>query len=58
MERVKQIAAHFTSNTASLTRQSPDDVVVTLAIRSPLCKARKGGFRDARYEFCTFQISK
>ena len=33
----------------ALQNQTPDDVVITLAIRSPLCKARKGGFKDTRY---------
>lgn len=51
MERVKQLAAHLTGSTGgvALDRKSPDDVVITMAIRSPLCKAKKGGFRDARY---------
>lgn len=54
MERVKQLAAHFTgssSGLSSLQSKHPDDVVITLAIRSPLCKAKKGGFKDARYAF-------
>jgi hypothetical protein len=29
-------------------KKHPNDVVVTLAIRSPLCRARKGGFKDTR----------
>lgn len=33
---------------ARLSVKSPDDVVVTMAFRTPLCKARKGGFRDMR----------
>lgn len=33
---------------AALEKKSPDDVVITLAIRTPLCKARKGGLKDAR----------
>lgn len=52
MERVKQLAAHLTGSAGGITaldRKSPDDVVITMAIRSPLCKAKKGGFRDARY---------
>jgi hypothetical protein len=50
MDRVKQIAAHFKpTGLAALQCQSPDDVVITMAIRSPLCKAKKGGFRDARH---------
>ena len=50
MERVKQLAAHFagTSGVHALEVKRPDDVVITLAIRSPLCKAKKGGFKDAR----------
>ncbi|KZT30715.1 thiolase [Neolentinus lepideus HHB14362 ss-1] len=50
MERVKQLASQFTGSkgVAALERKSPDDVVVTMAIRSPLCKARKGGFKDVR----------
>jgi len=36
------------SKLQELQRKNPDDVVVTMAIRSPLCKAKKGGFRDMR----------
>ena len=36
------------SNLRTLQRKNADDVVVTMAIRSPLCKAKKGGFRDMR----------
>ncbi|OBZ79350.1 3-ketoacyl-CoA thiolase 5, peroxisomal [Grifola frondosa] len=54
MDRVKQLVSHLTPGAskgrAALERKSPDDVVITLAIRSPLCKARKGGFKDTRYE--------
>ncbi|KAG8805058.1 hypothetical protein FRC17_005751 [Serendipita sp. 399] len=51
MERIKQLASQFTganSARARLEAQSPDDVVITMAIRSPLCKAKKGGFKDTR----------
>ncbi|KAJ7786141.1 Thiolase, N-terminal domain-containing protein [Mycena metata] len=51
MERVKQLAAHFTSSSkglAALERKSPDDIVITFAMRSPLTKAKRGGFKDAR----------
>ncbi|KAG8795944.1 hypothetical protein FRC12_007757 [Ceratobasidium sp. 428] len=30
----------------SLFTKSPDDVVLTLALRTPLCKAKKGGLKD------------
>lgn len=52
MERVKQLASHIVGSSsgglAALERKSPDDVVVTMAIRSPMCKAKKGGFKDMR----------
>lgn len=53
MDRVKQVVAHLTGSVsmsplAALERKSPEDVVITMAIRSPLCKARKGCFKDAR----------
>ncbi|KAG8835390.1 hypothetical protein FRC20_007290, partial [Serendipita sp. 405] len=51
MERIKQLASQFTgahSARARLEAQSPDDVVITMAIRSPMCKAKKGGFKDTR----------
>ena len=43
------------SGLATLLSQNPDDVVITLAIRSPLCKARKGGFKDTRYATVLFR---
>lgn len=51
MERIKQLASHLSSppkGRARLLQKSPDDVVITLSIRSPLTKARKGGFKDTR----------
>lgn len=36
------------SNLDALLCKNPDDVVITMAIRSPLCKAKKGGFKDTR----------
>jgi hypothetical protein len=52
MQRVKQLVAHlgsFPGAVSALQRELPDDVVITMAIRSPLCKAKKGSFKDARY---------
>ena len=56
MQRIKQVSAHLAGGSpglSALERKDPDDVVITLAIRSPLCKAKKGGFRDARYRDST-----
>ncbi|KAJ7932563.1 Thiolase, N-terminal domain-containing protein [Mycena leptocephala] len=60
MERVKQIAAHFTSSKglAALERKSPDDVVITFAMRSPLTKAKRGGFKDARTDELMLEMFK
>jgi len=51
MERVKQLVSHLAPGNgglAALERKSLDDVVITMAIRSPMCKAKKGGFKDMR----------
>ncbi|KAF8213222.1 Thiolase, N-terminal domain-containing protein [Mycena galopus ATCC 62051] len=61
MDRVKQIAAHFTSSStglAALERKSPDDVVITFAKRSPLTKAKKGGLKDARADELMLEMFK
>ncbi|KAF5341745.1 hypothetical protein D9611_001645 [Ephemerocybe angulata] len=52
MQRVKQVAAHITGSSQTkglpaLEQKHDDDVVITMAIRSPLCKAWKGGLKDA-----------
>ncbi|KXN90082.1 3-ketoacyl-CoA thiolase B, peroxisomal [Leucoagaricus sp. SymC.cos] len=59
MERIKQLAGHFNpTGIAALERKHTDDVVITMAIRSPLCKAKKGGFRDARTDELLLEIYK
>ncbi|KAG0647556.1 Peroxisomal 3-oxoacyl-thiolase [Hyphodiscus hymeniophilus] len=34
------------AGTAKLLQKNPDDIVITLAVRTPLTKARKGGLKD------------
>lgn len=51
---VSQGASNAGTGLAALLNQNPDDVVITLAIRSPLCKARKGGYKDTRYATVLF----
>ena len=68
-ERVSQIASHLIHGTpaateatpslkgvAALAAQSPNDVVITLAVRTPLCKAGKGGLKDTRYATLSAEI--
>jgi acetyl-CoA acyltransferase 1 len=38
------------------TSQNPDDVVITLAIRTPLTKAGKGGLKDTPLDGLVFKI--
>ncbi|KAH9870949.1 hypothetical protein J1614_006522 [Plenodomus biglobosus] len=48
-DRLKSIVNQMTPSTSGLsaiTTKNADDVVITLAIRTPLTKAYKGGFKD------------
>lgn len=48
-ERLKSLVSQIapsTSGLSAITTKNPDDVVITLAIRTPLAKAGKGGFKD------------
>lgn len=48
-DRLKSIVSHLSPSSnglSAITTKNPDDIVITLAIRTPLTKARKGGFKD------------
>lgn len=38
------------------TQKNPDDVVITLAIRTPLTKSFKGGFKDTPLDFLVYSL--
>lgn len=40
------------------TQKNPDDVVITLAIRTPLTKGRKGGFKDTTVDGIVVKLLK
>jgi acetyl-CoA acyltransferase 1 len=40
------------------TQKNPDDVVITLAVRTPLTKARKGGFKDSELDYIVYALLK
>lgn len=40
------------------TTKNPDDVVVTLAIRTPLTKGFKGGFKDTSLDYIVYSVLK
>lgn len=44
------------SNPANSTQKNPDDVVITLAIRTPLCKGFKGGFKDTPLDYLIYSL--
>lgn len=40
------------------TQKNPDDVVITLALRTPLTKAGKGGFKDTELDYIIYSLLK
>ena len=40
------------------TSKNADDIVITLAIRTPLTKAKKGGFKDTSLEYLIYALLK
>ncbi|KAK6435206.1 hypothetical protein LTR95_008613 [Oleoguttula sp. CCFEE 5521] len=60
-QRLNSVLSHLTPSTKgtpleSITSQNPDDVVITLAIRTPLAKGKKGGFKDTHLDALIFKI--
>ncbi|KAG8168889.1 hypothetical protein KVR01_001638 [Diaporthe batatas] len=60
VERLGSILKHLTpgSSLASITSKNADDIVITLAIRTPLAKAKKGGFKDTSLEYMVYALLK
>ncbi len=40
------------------TQKNPDDVVITMAIRTPLTKGFKGGFKDTDLDYMVYALLK
>jgi len=60
-ERLSSILRQLTpgsSGLSSITSKNADDVVITLAIRTPLAKAGKGGFKDTQLDFMIYSLLK
>jgi acetyl-CoA acyltransferase 1 len=51
-QRLNQLTSQLTPQSAKerILQQSPDDIVITLAMRTPLTKARKGLLKDTPYD--------
>lgn len=60
-ERLSSILKHLTpgsSALSSITSKNADDVVITLAIRTPLTKAFKGGLKDESLDYLCYALLK
>ncbi|CAG8979249.1 hypothetical protein HYALB_00013317 [Hymenoscyphus albidus] len=58
-ERLSSILKHLTpgsSGLSSITSKNADDVVITLAIRTPLGRAFKGSFKDTQLDFLVYSL--
>ncbi|KAJ2725980.1 3-ketoacyl-CoA thiolase with broad chain length specificity [Coemansia sp. Benny D115] len=59
--RLGQVASHLTGDKAPRTQigvKSPDDIVIVQALRTPITRARKGGFKDTTSEYLLGNILK
>ncbi|KAG9232871.1 Thiolase, N-terminal domain-containing protein [Amylocarpus encephaloides] len=58
-ERLSSILKHLTpgsSGLSSITSKNADDVVITLAIRTPLARGFKGGFKDTQLDYLVYSL--
>ncbi|KIJ68205.1 hypothetical protein HYDPIDRAFT_106356 [Hydnomerulius pinastri MD-312] len=60
LQRLKQVTSHLyrSSGISALEEKHPDDVVITMAIRSPLTKARKGALKDTSTDELMLEMFK
>ncbi|EAW07567.1 putative 3-ketoacyl-CoA ketothiolase (Kat1) [Aspergillus clavatus NRRL 1] len=61
-DRLNSLLSHLrpsgSSGVAAITQKNPDDVVITLALRTPLTKAVKGGFKDTELDYMIYALLK
>ncbi|KAH0535928.1 hypothetical protein FGG08_007171 [Glutinoglossum americanum] len=60
-ERLSSILSHLSpskTGLAAITQKNPDDIVITLAIRTPLTKSFKGGFKDTSLDYIVYSLLK
>ncbi|EPS25770.1 3-ketoacyl-CoA thiolase, peroxisomal [Penicillium oxalicum] len=60
-DRLSSILSHLKGSGSGLnaiTQKNPDDVVITLSLRTPLTKARKGGFKDTELDYMVYALLK
>ncbi|KAL1853088.1 hypothetical protein Plec18170_005672 [Paecilomyces lecythidis] len=60
-ERLSSLLSHLkggSSGVSAITQKNPDDIVITLALRTPLTKAKKGGFKDTDLDYIIYALLK
>ncbi|OAP55321.1 hypothetical protein AYL99_10294 [Fonsecaea erecta] len=60
-QRLGSIFSHLSSSktgVSAITQKNPDDIVITLAIRTPLAKGKKGGFKDTDLDYMVWALLK
>ncbi|KAK3986858.1 Thiolase, N-terminal domain-containing protein [Cladorrhinum sp. PSN332] len=60
VERLGSILKHLApgNGLSQITSKNADDIVITFAARTPLTKARKGGFKDTSLEYLVYAMLK
>ncbi|KAI5457015.1 Thiolase, N-terminal domain-containing protein [Mariannaea sp. PMI_226] len=60
VERIGSIIKHLApgSSLNNIQSKNADDIVITLSIRTPLTKAKKGGFKDTTLEYMLYALLK
>ncbi|KAB8297796.1 hypothetical protein EYC80_001594 [Monilinia laxa] len=59
VERISSIVKHLTpgaSGLPAITSKNADDIVITLAVRTPLAKGFKGGFKDTKLDYLIYSL--
>ncbi|KAF7882157.1 hypothetical protein EAF00_011673 [Botryotinia globosa] len=59
VERISSIVKHLapgTSGLSAITSKNADDIVITLAVRTPLAKGFKGGFKDTKLDYLIYAL--
>ncbi|KAL8693369.1 MAG: hypothetical protein Q9218_001806 [Villophora microphyllina] len=60
-DRLNSILNHLSpskSGLSAITQKNDDDVVITLAIRTPLAKGFRGGLKDTQLDFLVYSLLK
>ncbi|KAJ9614664.1 hypothetical protein H2200_002801 [Cladophialophora chaetospira] len=60
-QRLASVFSHLSpskTGVSAITAKTPDDIVITLALRTPLTKGKKGGFKDTDLDYIVYALLK